>query len=243
MANVEGLTTKHLAKGSQFPKFDNGKLRLYNMRFCPYAQRTLLTLAAKNLPFEVVNVNLAEKPEWYLNDINPLGKVPSLQVKDKVIYESMITSEWADDEFKGTRQVMPKDIYERARQKMLVERLSKLPSVLYPLYRNLNDETCIKNAHEAIQLHEDLLQNNYFSGNECGFVDYMVWPFVERLEAVAVMTQGKVVVSKDRYPKMTAYVQRMMTRPEVKLAYRTPEEHMMFLRSMKDKTPNYDLDL
>ena len=36
------------------------------VRFCPYAQRTILTLLAKQVPFEVVNINLKNKPEWFL---------------------------------------------------------------------------------------------------------------------------------------------------------------------------------
>ena len=35
-------------------------------RFCPYAQRTILTLLAKQVPFQVVNINLKNKPEWFL---------------------------------------------------------------------------------------------------------------------------------------------------------------------------------
>lgn len=49
--------------GDPFPPY-NGKLRLYNMRYCPYAQRTMLALLAKNIDFEVINVNLIDKPEW-----------------------------------------------------------------------------------------------------------------------------------------------------------------------------------
>lgn len=28
----------------------------------------------------------------------------------------------------------------------------------------MNDETAVKNVHDGIQLHEQLLQNNYFAG-------------------------------------------------------------------------------
>ena len=35
-------------------------------RFCPYAQRTMLTLLAKGVPFEVVNINLKNKPDWFV---------------------------------------------------------------------------------------------------------------------------------------------------------------------------------
>jgi len=243
MSKIEGLNTKVFAKGSKCPEYQKDKVRVYNMRFCPYAQRALLTLSAKDIPFEVVNINLAEKPEWYLEKFNPLGKVPTIQVNDKIIYESLICSEWADDHFAGSRKVMPQDHYERARQKILVERLSKLPSTVYPLYRNPQDETCQKNVHEAIQLHEELLKDNYFAGNDCGWVDYMVWPYLERLGAIAIMSNGKVAVTKEKYPKLLAYIERMTKRPEVKAIYRTPEEHAAFFRSAVPGPANYDVGL
>lgn len=53
----------------------NGKLRIYNMRFCPYAQRTILALNAKEIDYEIVNVNLMNKPDWIF-DKSPFGKKP-----------------------------------------------------------------------------------------------------------------------------------------------------------------------
>ena len=44
-------------------------------RFCPYAQRTVLCLNAKDIDYEVINCALMTKPEW-LWDFNPIGKVP-----------------------------------------------------------------------------------------------------------------------------------------------------------------------
>jgi glutathione S-transferase len=239
MAPIEGLNTKVYAKGSSQPVFNNDKVRVYNMRFCPYAQRACLALAAKDIPFEVVNIHLVNKPEWYVDNINPLGKVPSVQVNGKVVYESLVCAEWADDHFQGSRKILPTDVYERAKQKMMVERLSKLSSSLYPFYRNMTDDAAAKNVHDGIQLHEDLLKSNYFAGNECGWVDYMVWPFLERLEAVAAMSNGKVAVTKDKFPKLSAYIDRMKGRPEVKAIYRTPEEHSTFFRSAVGGTANY----
>ena len=53
-------------------------------RFCPFAQRTWITLLEKGIPFRYVEVALKDpktglwhqldaKPEWFLN-LNPLGK-------------------------------------------------------------------------------------------------------------------------------------------------------------------------
>ena len=47
-------------------------------------------LAAKGIEYECININLREKPEWFL-ELNPLGKVPTIEHPDgKVIYESAI---------------------------------------------------------------------------------------------------------------------------------------------------------
>lgn len=35
------------------------------MRFCPFGQRTMLALIAKGIDYELVNIDLTAKPEWY----------------------------------------------------------------------------------------------------------------------------------------------------------------------------------
>merc|ERR1712062_898614 len=61
----------HQAVGSPAPVVNPERVTVYNMRFCPYAQRTILTLLAKNIPFDVVNINLKSKPEWFLEQTWP----------------------------------------------------------------------------------------------------------------------------------------------------------------------------
>lgn len=70
-----------------------------------------------------MNINLQEKPEWYF-ETNPLGKVPSLEYNGKIIYESLVCVDYLDETFSSGRPILPKDPYERAKQRMLVERLS-----------------------------------------------------------------------------------------------------------------------
>ena len=70
---------------------------------------------------EIINIDLKNKPEWFLKR-NPLGKVPTFQEPDgKLTYESLIVSEYIDDKFDTGLKLLPEDIYERAKQKMLVE--------------------------------------------------------------------------------------------------------------------------
>ena len=85
----------HLDEGSAKPAIDKDKIQLYNMRFCPFAERTVLVLLAKNLPFEVVNIDLKKKPDWFVK--STLGKVPVVLHKGKIIPESLITSDYLDE--------------------------------------------------------------------------------------------------------------------------------------------------
>lgn len=58
--------------GDALPPY-NGKLRLFAMRFCPYAERSVLVLNAKKLEYDLVFVNLDNKPEWVFQ-YSPKGK-------------------------------------------------------------------------------------------------------------------------------------------------------------------------
>ncbi|GFR70613.1 omega class glutathione-s-transferase [Elysia marginata] len=118
------MSLKSFAQGSVFPPTKQGVLRLYNMRFCPFAQRTRLVLLHKNIPHEVVNVHLKSKPDWFL-ELNPLGQVPVLQIDDKVVPESTATCEWLDDVYPENR-LTPVDPYRRAWDRVLTEYISKV---------------------------------------------------------------------------------------------------------------------
>lgn len=99
---MSGINSKHLKAGDPQPKTSSGRLTLFNMRFCPYAQRAMLVALKKNLDFDTININLTKKPEWY-ESINPLMKVPSVQKGDFMAYESMVVAEYLDDKYPETR--------------------------------------------------------------------------------------------------------------------------------------------
>ena len=62
------------------------KLKLISHKLCPYVQRAVIALTEKGVPFERIDIDLANKPDWFLA-ISPLGKTPVLQVGDKAIFE------------------------------------------------------------------------------------------------------------------------------------------------------------
>ena len=67
--------------------------RLISFKLCPYVQRAAIVLAEKGVPFERVDIDLADKPDWFLK-LSPLGKVPVLVVeqdgREEVLFESAV---------------------------------------------------------------------------------------------------------------------------------------------------------
>jgi glutathione S-transferase len=80
--------------------------------------------------YEEINVDLTEKPEWYLKRNAP-GQVPGLEWIDpntketRFIPESLIVSDYLD-ELNPEQRLQPTDPYLKAKQRLLVERFSNV---------------------------------------------------------------------------------------------------------------------
>jgi glutathione S-transferase len=71
-------------------------LKLISHKLCPYVQRAVIALTEKCVPFERIDVDLANKPEWFLA-ISPLGQTPVLQVGEIPIFESAVILEYLEE--------------------------------------------------------------------------------------------------------------------------------------------------
>lgn len=71
-------------------------LTLVSHVLCPYVQRVAIALHEKGAAFERVDVDLANKPDWFVA-ISPLGKTPLLQLDGAVIFESAVILEYLED--------------------------------------------------------------------------------------------------------------------------------------------------
>lgn len=119
----------------------NGEpITLYDSGTCPYAQRAWIALVEKELPFNHRIVDLANKPEDFVQlyaEINPdpeaRAKVPILIDSDgSRVIESNIVAEYLEDKYPaaGTR-LLPEDPVERAKVRMFMQTFADLvgPSV------------------------------------------------------------------------------------------------------------------
>src|SRR2546429_9895769 len=90
-------------------------LKLISHKLCPYVQRAVIALTEKGVPFERIDIDLANKPDWFLK-ISPLGKVPVLLVEtaggEVALFESNVICEYIEDT-QGGAKLHPQDPLQR----------------------------------------------------------------------------------------------------------------------------------
>ncbi|MBV9331380.1 MAG: glutathione S-transferase family protein [Alphaproteobacteria bacterium] len=96
-------------------------MKLYQTNLSPFPTRVRLLLYAKNIAMEIVEpsgIHDAQPKGSYL-DINPLGRVPALQLDDgRVLPESEVICEYLEDTFPEP-SLRPKDAWSLAQVRLL----------------------------------------------------------------------------------------------------------------------------
>ncbi|XP_023144348.2 glutathione S-transferase omega-1-like [Amphiprion ocellaris] len=243
-STVKMASEKCLTKGSAAPgPVPKDKIRIYSMRFCPFAQRARLVLAAKGINHETVNIHLKEKPEWFLAK-NPLGLVPTLETPaGEIIYESPITCDYLDEVYAG-KKLLPSSPYGKAQQKMMLEHFSKVLPLFYkiPMGRRKGDDVTGLEAElkeKFGKLNEDLVKkkSKFFGGDSITMIDYMMWPWFERLAAFGLEH------CMDGTPELKKWTELMWEDPAVKACMHGTDTYRVYIEAYATGKPDYDYGL
>jgi len=230
----------HLATGAGKPVLDPDQVFVYNMRFCPYAQRAMLALLAKNVPFKVININLKKKPDWFVE--STLGKVPVILYKGEIIPESLITADYVDEMFPGP-QLHPKDPTQKAKDRVILEISNRVVMSFYKCMFAKDEEAkvaAVKDLTEHMITVEAELKkrgSKFFCGEKPGMLDYMMWPWLERIPVLA-----KIGMSPPKLQGMDEYMANMWKIDAVKQYGLSVDEHYQFLKQMKEMGDEVDYD-
>lgn len=152
-------------------------LTLVSHELCPYVQRAAIVLAEKGIAFERIDIDLANKPDWFLK-VSPLGKTPVLLVDGMPIFESAVICEYLDETV--SLQMHPHDALERARHRGWMEFGSVLLNAIGGLYNAPDPDTLqakvadIRGRFEQIEI--ELTEGPYFAGERFTLVDAVFAP-------------------------------------------------------------------
>ncbi|XP_072168749.1 glutathione S-transferase omega-1-like [Diadema setosum] len=230
---------KHLVQGEPLPPLKSGILRLYSYRFCPFAHRARLVLAAKNIDYELVNISLSKKPEWYKTK-NPMGATPCLEHDEKLVRDSVIVCEYLNDAYPGNN-LWPDDPYKKALDRVLLDYFgSKIsPPFIKATYHPppSSDEDFLATFKKELMVLEEELQKRdspFFFGERPGMVDFIMWPWFERW---AILGDD---FKREDYPVLLAWQGRMREDPAVQEAATPDEIYRDHFRKLMAKTPQDD---
>ncbi|ALC43100.1 CG6673 [Drosophila busckii] len=242
------IPLKHFKKGSLKPHLpEDGVLRFYSMRFCPYSERAALVLAAKKIPHHKIYIDLSEKPDWY-TDYSPLGKVPAIQLSavadQPALVESLVIAEYLDEEYPEP-SLYPAHALQKAQDKILIERLSPAVSAIYPVFFTADPPAdALQNFETALDVFEQELKKRdtpYFGGRAVGMVDYMIWPWFERFPALKLLLTDKYELDNQRFGKLLQWRELMLQDEAVKQVALDSQVHAKFMQTRLEGKPNYDV--
>ncbi|MFZ6746127.1 glutathione S-transferase family protein [Undibacterium sp. JH2W] len=192
------------------------KYILISHPLCPYVQRAAISLIEKDLAFERVDIDLANKPDWFLQ-ISPLGKTPVLVVDGKAVFESAVICEYLDETTPS--KMHPEEALERAMHRSWIEFASATLNSIAGFY-NATDERALAIKVAELQGRFSILESHlgagpYFAGDHFCMVDAAfapVFPYLEVFEQIADFAFFAYL------PKLTAWRSALQKRASVRSA-------------------------
>jgi len=196
-------------------------LKLISHKLCPYVQRAVIALKEKGVPFERVDIDLANKPDWFLK-LSPLGKVPVLVVTtDKgevALFESNVICEYIEETQAGAK-LHPVDALTRAEHRAWMEFGSAILGDLWGL-ETTTDPATFENKRQALaakfaRVEAVLSAGPFFAGEAFSLVDAVFAPVFRYFDLFDELTEHGILGD---VPKVCAWRTELAKRPSVRTA-------------------------
>ncbi|TKW80251.1 MAG: glutathione S-transferase family protein [Bradyrhizobium icense] len=196
-------------------------LKLISHKLCPYVQRAVIALTEKGIPFERIDIDLANKPDWFLK-ISPLGKVPVLVVerdgREVALFESNVICEYIEDTNPETR-LHPQDALARAEHRAWMEFGSAILGELWGL-ETTTDPKIFESKRQAIaakfaRVEAALGAGPFFADERFSLVDAVFAPIFRYFDVFDEVADLAVFAET---PKVRAWRDRLAKRASVRSA-------------------------
>jgi RNA polymerase-associated protein len=195
-------------------------MNLYSGTTCPFSHRCRIVLYEKGMDFQVIDVDLFNKPED-IAVINPYNRVPVLVERDLILYEPNIINEYIDERFPHP-QLMPADPIMRAKARQLLSGMER------EIFAHIDVlEKNAKTADKARQIIRERLielapiftKQKHMLGDEFSMLDVAIAPLLWRLD------HYDIDLGKQAAPLMK-YAERIFSRQGFIDALTPPEKVM-----------------
>jgi glutathione S-transferase len=197
------------------------QVKLFSARVCPYAHRTRLVLAEKNIPFELIEIDLQDKPAWFDAKLSGYGKVPALEHAGQHLWESAIVNEYLEEVFPEPR-LLPAAPAQRAAARIWIDYANtRFAPAFGRALRATTDAEASAALRELSETLEHIEQGiarlsgagPFFLGETPSLVDFAFYPWFERWGALQHY-RGLAVPPELR--RLTDWIAQLRERPSVR---------------------------
>ena len=193
-------------------------LKLISHKLCPYVQRAVIALTEKGVAFERIDVDLANKPDWFVA-ISPLGRTPVLQIGDVPIFESAVILEYLEET--EPKPLHPADPLIRAEHRGWIEFGSAILNDIAGFYV-AKDKATFKAKVTQLEARFARLEmrvsaSPWFDGADFSLVDAVFGPVFRYFDVFDEIADFGILTGK---PKLARWRDSLAARPSVRAAVR-----------------------
>lgn len=192
------------------------RLKLISHKLCPYVQRAVIALSEKGVGFGRIDVDLANKPDWFLA-ISPLGRTPVLLVGDVPIFESAVILEYLEET--EPKPLHPVDPLRRAEHRGWIEFGSAVLNDIAGFYGAPDDVAFQAKTAQLKQrfarLETRVVAAPWFDGEEFSLLDAVFGPVFRYFDVFDEIGDFGILVGK---PKLARWRKSLSERPSVRAA-------------------------
>ncbi|WVQ61891.1 uncharacterized protein L199_000024 [Kwoniella botswanensis] len=199
-------------------------LVLWSGWFCPFNQRIWMALEERKIAYQYHEVNPYKKEKHFLN-LNPLGLVPTLEIKStdgqsKALYESDVLVEYLEDLYPESNEhpsIFPKDTYEKSWVRLNVQHITKKIIPAYFKLQQFQDpsdqDLAREELYKGLQTLTERVKGPYFAGEQFTAVDLSIAPFVRRFYN---LVEFRGLDESNVGDKWLSYREKLMNRDSLK---------------------------
>lgn len=195
------------------------RLKLISHKLCPYVQRAVIALGEKGVPFERIDIDLANKPDWFLK-LSPIGKVPVLVVerggREVALFESNVICEYIEEIFADAK-LHPRDPLARAEHRAWMEFGSAILGDLWGL-ETTTDPAVFETKRQALaakfaRVEAALGDGPFFAGEGFSLVDAVFAPVFRYFDVFDDFADLAIFADT---PKVRAWRAQLAKRPSAR---------------------------
>ncbi|HXY80799.1 MAG TPA: glutathione S-transferase family protein [Gaiellaceae bacterium] len=178
-------------------------LTLYDAARCPYCARVRIVLAEKDVEYEAIEIDLADRPAW-MYEKNSTGRVPVIEEDGWVLPESAVIMEYLEERYPEPA-LLAADPADRALARLWIFRHDDFTKPYYALRRG--EEGALPRFQEQLARLDAALETGpWLGGAEYGLAEAAYLPWLLR-------ARDLLGVALDPYPALSRWLERQLVRP------------------------------